>query len=239
MIKAGTSFYNNFGKYFFKRELMPAGGLSIPKRLYWILCFQRVMIKKTLAGLLACGTLSCGYANINSETALHQTPQSEYAIVLIDMQQSFLKNIEQQEVDEEVPYQIEVIQAAQRNNIPVFVLEYRNHGPTIEPLMDAVEHTDYQVIIKSDDNGFNHTNLDELLKQRGVHNLILAGINASACVIRTGYGALESGYDIITSPDIIANVKWDWNFHESESWYRFHGTWIESHDDLVMMMDNL
>lgn len=197
------------------------------------------MIKQTLAGLLACGTLSCGYANIHPETASPEQPQSEYAVLLIDMQQDFLENIAQEEVDEEVPYQIEVIHAAQRNDIPVFVLEYRNHGQTIRTLMDAVAYSDYQVITKSDDNGFMHTNLDELLKERGVHNLILTGINASACVLRTGYGALENGYGIITSPDIIANVKWDWDFEESESWYRFHGTWIEDHDDLVRMMDNL
>jgi len=55
------------------------------------------------------------------------------------------------------------------------------------------------------DNAFAETNLDPWLKWFGTTDLILMGINATACVEATARGAVKKGYAIHTAHDLIAN----------------------------------
>ena len=53
-------------------------------------------------------------------------------------------------------------------------------------------------------NGFHGTNLDELLKGRGIQKLVLAGLTAHTCVEGTGREALELGYHLTFLSDAVA-----------------------------------
>jgi len=196
------------------------------------------MLKKTLAGMLACCSLECALAP-TAETPAQEMPAGGYALLVIDMQRYFVSHLAPEEAAREIPNQIEVIRAAQRNDIPVFVLQYLGCGPTIEPLMDVISGSEYHLVIKAADDGFPYTNLDELLKEGGVGTLVLAGINASFCVLSTARGAVERGYDIVTSPEIIGDSPQYADRNESAGWYQANGTWIEGHDELVRLMDGL
>lgn len=169
--------------------------------------------------------------------SLAQLRQANNAILLIDMQDSFLGRLNPYEREEEIPYQIEVLNAAKRNSIPIFVIEYAGMGSTIPELMDVISNSDYEIITKPYNNGFLQTNLDDLLKEKGIDSLVLMGVFASACVYETAEGALEKGYEILTSTDVIADHEWVFRHTESAEWYAEHGTLFEDHGQIVNYLD--
>lgn len=193
---------------------------------------------RNLAAVLTSGLLGCNLANAGLETAVQENSQAGHALIVVDMQQYFLDIVRGQELQEEIPYQIEVIQAAQRNNVPVFVLEFEGAGSTITELMDVVDDNGYELIIKSHADGFRETSLDSMLRAHNVDSVILAGVYADACVQATANGALERGYSIITSPEIIEGVM-GFDISKTDEWYKKHGAWFESHDGLVEYIDGL
>ncbi|MFA5887470.1 MAG: isochorismatase family cysteine hydrolase [Candidatus Nanoarchaeia archaeon] len=203
------------------------------------------MNKTGLAGIvLALGT-GCGSAAISQEQVfanhLVQLRQANNAVLVIDMQESFLNELDPEEKEEEIPYQIEVLNAAKRNNIPIFVIEYEGMGSTIDELMNVISTSDYEIVTKPGNNGFRRTNLDELLKEKGIHSLTLMGVFASACVYATAGGALQSGYEILTSTEVIADSDSTYSTtnhnNQSAEWYAEHGTLFDNHDQIVNYLD--
>jgi nicotinamidase-related amidase len=53
-------------------------------------------------------------------------------------------------------------------------------------------------------NGFAGTDLDLLLRNRGIENVILAGMTAPGCVEGTGRAAAQLGYSVTLVPDATA-----------------------------------
>mgnify|MGYP001610579581 FL=1 len=82
------------------------------------------MNKSTLASAVLALSMGCGSAAVMPEQG-NVIPENEAkanAVLVIDMQDSFLLSLNQDERAEEIPYQIEVLNAAQRNNVPIFVV---------------------------------------------------------------------------------------------------------------------
>ena len=50
-------------------------------------------------------------------------------------------------------------------------------------------------------NGFSNTELDQVLKQRGIKNVMLAGMVTSLCIDSTGRAAYERGYHVTVLSD--------------------------------------
>ncbi|MEK6863768.1 MAG: cysteine hydrolase [Nanoarchaeota archaeon] len=200
------------------------------------------MNKSTLASAVLALSMGCGSAAVMPEQG-NVIPENEAkanAVLVIDMQDSFLLSLNQDERAEEIPYQIEVLNAAQRNNVPIFVVEYAGMGPTVDELTGAISASDYNLVVKTENNAFNNTSLDALLKERGIHSLILMGVFASACVHATAEGALQNGYEIITSTDVIADFHsrlWGAHHTESAEWYAKYGTLFENHGQIVDYLD--
>lgn len=53
-------------------------------------------------------------------------------------------------------------------------------------------------------NAFSNTQLDEILQERGIHDVVLAGVVASICIDSTGRAALEKGYKVTVLSDCIS-----------------------------------
>ncbi len=81
--------------------------------------------------------------------------RDERVFLLIDMQESFLKNIDKSESDRIIQAQIEVLEYCAKYDHPVIALEYDGHGPTIESLAKKVKKVpQHSFITKSKANGF-------------------------------------------------------------------------------------
>jgi len=155
------------------------------------------------------------------------------AVLLIDMQEDFLENIDEEEQEEEIDNQLNVLDYAQRHSIPIFVLEYANYGNTIDLLQEKVEDG-YKLITKPHDDGFLATNLEEELRAQGTKYILLMGINASACVFNTAQGGIIRGFKILTSKEIIAEPK-GWEMEESVPSYEMCSSCLyrDDYEDLL------
>lgn len=150
---------------------------------------------------------------------------SGFATVLIDMQEGFyarggttnsegLKNL--------VHNQRRLLEWSVENNIPVLVFEYVGYGKTDPKLMKIIKNYKHKVIQKNTDGGFYSISREETLatlKEWRVDALIVAGINGPYCVQSTIEGALESGYDVMTTAWVIGNINHNPPTFPNGSWY--------------------
>ncbi|MBI4152493.1 cysteine hydrolase [Candidatus Woesearchaeota archaeon] len=174
------------------------------------------------------------------DRSLPQTsaPLRNLAVLLIDMQGIFLKNISPVERQEEIAYQSDVLDFCRQNNVPLYVLEYQGCGRTMPSLEDKyLQLRDVRRVIKMYDDGFWETNLAEQLHHSGIERLLLMGINASACVRSTAEGALEHGFAIMTSKQLIANpAEADWGYIESIPWFQEQGIYRDNYTELLGLL---
>lgn len=107
-------------------------------------------------------------------------------------------------------------------NINYYISLFRSHGyPVIlvyhhgkefgvNPGTDIFEFPE-SVLIKPDDpriiktyaDGFNKTDLDKVLKERGCNTLFLTGLSAVGCVLATSIGAMNHDYRAFLVKDAI------------------------------------
>ncbi|MCA3262573.1 MAG: cysteine hydrolase [Telmatospirillum sp.] len=69
--------------------------------------------------------------------------------------------------------------------------------PAIKPFEDRIITLSGKIGF----NGFVNTELDEILKQRGIKNVWLAGMVTSLCIDSTGRAAYERGYNVSVLKD--------------------------------------
>ena len=163
-------------------------------------------------------------------------------MLLIDMQDDFLEDIDAREKEREIPNMLRVLEYAGDHKIPLIVLEYKGHEPTIKELRQKIDSLPTTVIYitKLDDSGFYNTGLEARLKNLRINNLVLMGINATGCVMRTAESALNHGFRIFTSLDLIAQPS-SWVDDQDEGkegsvWYKKHGTLAKDHHDLLRII---
>ncbi len=160
------------------------------------------------------------------------------AVLLIDMQPSFLGKISKKKKVGLVSRQIEVIRECARLDVPLIVLEYRNQGDTLIELMNEVRLVPRnQLIIKLYDDGFEGTDLNRILKGFSVKTLVLMGVNASYCVKKTALSAVGLGYKIITGDYLIDNTCRCCRHREKDrGWYMTNGVFHEVPTSLPAML---
>jgi len=73
--------------------------------------------------------------------------------------------------------------------------------PELKPLPGEL------VIDKPGKNAFIKTNLDEILKKKGIKNLLIAGVTTDVCCFTTTTGANDYGYNAIILEDCVASYN--------------------------------
>lgn len=161
--------------------------------------------------------------------------QNKLAVILVDMQDFFLKKVTKGNRERIIPNQLKVFDFCAKNKIPLIVLEYKKRGDTTKILREKIQklpHT--RTISKEHNSGFRGTDLVEILVEMKVKNILLMGINASGCVQDTAIGALHRGYKILTASTVIASFsERDRNLATSKKWYSKSGRYFENTDDLL------
>lgn len=141
--------------------------------------------------------------------------QEKTAVLLIDMQEYFVRQLPKEERERIVPNQIGVLRRCARETIPLFVIEYwlpstidRSFGSVISELeaeIAFVKKEKIKRIQKYNDSAFYRTGLRIILKKMGVTRLFLMGINSGCCVKDTAIDALDAGFSVITSKTVISD----------------------------------
>jgi len=152
---------------------------------------------------------------------------NKLAVLIIDMQPSFISRLREGEKERTIPNQIKVIRMCGTEKVPIFVteLEYWNNGRTIPEIMDEVSKNSaspVEPISRQFSDAFDLTGLDSLLRNNGIGKLFLMGAYAEYCVLRTAEEAIGLGYQVITSNDVIAGKR-NHMTNNSVDWYEQNG----------------
>ncbi|NTW13898.1 MAG: cysteine hydrolase [Candidatus Moranbacteria bacterium] len=150
------------------------------------------------------------------------------AVILIDMQEPFFKNIRTKHKGRILRAQKSALRQCIRHDIPVCVVEYVDCGDTLPDLRELLRKVPRTVtLVKSKDDAFTNRKLAKVLKDWHAGRLILMGINADACVLDTAQSAVRRGYEIITAPALIAGTSWH-SENDSIDWYSKNGSVVRS-----------
>ncbi len=148
----------------------------------------------------------------------------EKAVLLVDFQYTFLKPdfFIESEYDGFVDRAIEIARTGIENKIFVLSVTYKNCGRAIDEIRDCLKPSCIPRFQKSNGNAFlengryscrgkygvgktSKKKLEEALHEEGISTIVVTGINSYCCANSTIKGAKKSGFEVITSPDLILN----------------------------------
>lgn len=159
------------------------------------------------------------------------------ALIIIDMQNFFLKHMSPKNKKTLIEKQLTVIRACRKANLPIIALEYACLGiPRGHIVAKLHEASRPQVtIVKQKNGGFTQTNLDQILKDWGVGEVVLIGINGSGCVQDTAIGALHRNYKVVTCLETMANTwRNDLKLTDRNTkWYQANTRLFQTTDELI------
>jgi len=157
------------------------------------------------------------------------------AVLIIDMQDFFLAKFGKAVVEDLILDQSKIINWCFKTRTPIFIVQYKGRGEITASLKKVLKQNSLvSSVVKESNGGFTETNLEDLLNQKKIKNLVLMGVNGSACVQDTAIGALRRGFKIITGRGIIASATQnDKNLAVSKKWYSKNGKFFENVDSLL------
>jgi nicotinamidase-related amidase len=139
-----------------------------------------------------------------SSSILAQEKKSEPirpALLVIDIQNQFLPMVEQREKDIALYMINAYIDEFRKRGIPVIRIYHsdKEEGPfpgtpEFEFPADTRILPDDPQIIKTYANSFTKTDLDKILKEKGINTLFLCGLSSVGCVLATWFGAKDYDY---------------------------------------------
>lgn len=183
------------------------------------------------------------------------------AVILMDMQEYFLKGRSEEHKNSLIQSQLEVITYCAETDAPLIVIEYNLDSPEIKGcLLETVPCLSERVcsvprnkkVIKNTDNALlsSRPNLRRLLRSFEADYLVLMGINASACCKSTALTCLDRGYKIRTSADLISDdISYDLMskrnppddsiriYNDGLEFYRKKCNFFNTHKDLIAHLE--
>ena len=151
------------------------------------------------------------------------------AVLLIDMQDHFVRQLDTVERARIIAGQCEIIRQCAARDIPLLVIELVGFGETLDILKKDIEKVLRTIpITKSGGDAFYGSDLEQELRSLARTTLILMGVNASCCVLDTAFTARALGFNVLTADNLIAD---DWRYHREwkrRDWYEKNGTFFET-----------
>lgn len=125
------------------------------------------------------------------------------ALLVIDMQKKFYRGTGKRLMDQALPVINSAVAAARARGTPVIWIKHTNKSwglvegrPEFELVDQLSPQPSEPVVVKTKGNGFAGTNLDAVLKERGVGRFFVCGYAAEACVHSTYKGGLKMKYGV-------------------------------------------
>lgn len=145
-----------------------------------------------------------------SQEQKDQKIQVKPALLVIDIQNAFLKMIPERERETAMANINFYIDLFRKNGFPIIRIYHLSKEYGVEPGSDQFEYPS-SVSIKPDDtkviktypDGFNKTDLDKIIREKGCNTLFLCGLSAVGCVLATWIGAQNHDYKTFMIKDAI------------------------------------
>lgn len=126
---------------------------------------------------------------------------ADTAFLLLDIEEATCNPTARPRCVEAVPGMATFLNRAREAHLPVFYSNTRNG--TRDTILKPVTPKDDEPIVKASVNKFFGTQLDELLKAKGIKTVIVCGTTASGAVLHTATAAAQYGYKIIQPVDCM------------------------------------
>jgi len=130
-------------------------------------------------------------------------PKMKPALVVMDVQNAFLPMMDEQDKKIGLDTLNYVIALFRDNGFPVIRVYHTEPGEGPAPGTEAFEfpktvavRDDDPRIVKNYGNAFKKTDLDKLLREKGVNTVFLAGLSSVGCVLATYHGADDLDYRV-------------------------------------------
>jgi len=125
------------------------------------------------------------------------------ALLVIDIQNKFLPFMDKDDKEMGMMVINGVISAFRGQNLPIIRVYHTSPGWGPEPGTEDFEFPE-SVLIKDEDpkivknfpSAFQKTELDKILKEKGVNTLFLCGLSSVGCVLATYFGGVERDYKV-------------------------------------------
>lgn len=132
------------------------------------------------------------------------------ALVVIDIQKAFLKMMDVKEKETAMAGINAYIEVFRSYGFPVVRVYHQSKEYGVLPGNDEFEFPETVLIkpgdakvIKTYPDGFNKTDLDSVLREKGVNTLFLCGLSSVGCVLATWIGAFNHDYKAFLLKDAI------------------------------------
>lgn len=152
-----------------------------------------------------------------SQVQQEQKIEIKPALLVIDIQNAYLSGMAQREKEVAMLNINYYIQLFRSHGYPIIRIYHysKQYGP--EQGTDQLEFPS-SVLVKADDSkviktysdGFNKTDLDKVLKEKGVNTVFLCGLSAVGCVLATWIGAQNNDYKSFLIKDAIMSHNEDY-----------------------------
>ncbi|MEK6890187.1 MAG: isochorismatase family cysteine hydrolase [Nanoarchaeota archaeon] len=155
------------------------------------------------------------------------------AVVVVDMQQAFLDEFTLTERVRLVDNHFDLLEHCKTRDVPVVGLRYGIYGdyyPRLEFKIDEVPR--HRHIWKDSNDGFSNPALKEYLEELSIDRLCITGINAAFCVKSTTRSALDKGFQVATSDDLIGNAI-KLKHTPYRDWFKESTTWFNRYQDML------
>ena len=155
--------------------------------------------------------------NSFSQAQSEQKTQIRPALLVIDIQNAYLKGMAQREKEVAMLNINYYIQFFRSHGFPIIRIYHysKQFGPEqgtdqFEFPSSVLINPDDPKVIKTYPDGFNKTDLDKVLKEKGVNTLFLCGLSSVGCVLATWIGAQNNDYKAFLIKDAIMSHNEDY-----------------------------
>lgn len=143
--------------------------------------------------------------------------QIKPALLVIDIQNVYLPMVPERDKEVAMYYINGLIELFRSNGYPVIRIYNLEEGAGPKPGSEQFEFPT-SVLIKDEDpkiiktygDGFNKTDLDKIIKEKGSNTLFLCGLSAVGCVMATWIGAQDHDYRAFMVKDAIMSHNSDY-----------------------------
>lgn len=132
------------------------------------------------------------------------------ALLVIDVQNAFIPMMDQNDKDRAFQMINGAIWVFENFKLPIIRIYHQDEkwGPATDSegfKFDSTIHVtnDLPMIIKHYGDGFNKTDLDKVLKEKGINTVFLCGLSATGCVLATFIGANNHDYKAFMVKDAL------------------------------------
>ena len=151
--------------------------------------------------------------NAQEETKKELKP----ALLIIDVQNAYMSSMDQSDKDLAVKHINWAIWLFEKYELPIIRIYHQDKewGPAEDSeefkFTEEVNiKEDYPMIIKHYGDAFNKTNLDKILKEKGINSLFLCGLSATGCVMSTFVGAKDHDYETFLIKNALLSPNADY-----------------------------